>query len=170
MKYSTSTKNYDTGDVVMAGIIIAIVSILTLYFVSFIYDLPVFDTLFLVLKIPFWVVLLITCIFIALITYIFSRKEDKEHNITGIGRGHYFGVNWEWNYLYYEDRYLPYMFKPICPICQKEMCKMISSERQGLQFRCIACDDMTSNVIPLSNTELDDFMGTIVSPPKKPEV
>lgn len=35
---------------------------------------------------------------------------------------------------------------------------MISSEHQGLQFRCIACDDMTSNVIPLSNTELDDFI------------
>ncbi|HIF9070257.1 TPA: hypothetical protein ACX6QT_002938 [Photobacterium damselae] len=46
---------------------------------------------------------------------------------------------------------------------------MISSERQGLQFRCIAYDDMTSNVTPLSNTELDDFMGTIVSPPKKLE-
>lgn len=80
MKYSTSTKNYDTGDVVMAGIIIAIVSILKLYFVSFIYDLSVFDALFLVLKIPFWVVLLITCIFIALITYIFPEK--KVRNIT----------------------------------------------------------------------------------------
>ncbi|MGI2800807.1 zf-TFIIB domain-containing protein [Photobacterium damselae subsp. damselae] len=169
MRDSTSTKSYDVGDVVMAGVIIAVLVILSLYIISFIYDLSVFDFLFLTLRIPLWVVLSFIAAVISLIVFIFSRQKKEEHNITGIGKGYYFGVNWEWSYLYYENRYIPYMFKPICPKCQCEMSKVTSLDGGDLQFKCSSCDGINSNVIHLNRNDLDDFMGTIVSSSDKKE-
>lgn len=100
--------------------------------------------------------------------YFLSSKKE-EHNITGIGKGYYFGVNWEWSYLYYENRYIPYMFKPICPKCQCEMSKVTSLDGGDLQFKCSSCDGINSNVIHLNRNDLDDFMGTIVSSSDKKE-
>ncbi|UKA28961.1 hypothetical protein [Photobacterium damselae] len=169
MRDSTSTKSYDVGDVVMVGVIIAVLVILSLYTISFIYDLSVFDSLFLTLRIPLWVVLSFIVAVISLIVFIFSRQKKEDHNITGIGKGYYFGVNWEWSYLYYENRYIPYMFKPICPKCQCEMSKVTSLGGGDLQFKCSSCDGINSNVIHLNRNDLDDFMGTIVSPSDKKE-
>lgn len=169
MRDSNSTKHYDIGDVVMVGVIIAVVCGLSLYITSFIYGLSIFDTLFLTLKIPIWLVLIFIFTVIPFYTLSFFNKNKKEHIISGIGKGYYFGINWEWSYLYYNDNYIPYVFKPICPKCQHEMCQISSSKDEYLQFKCSSCDDITSNVIHTNNNELDDFMGTVVSSSKKSE-
>ncbi len=169
MSDSDSKRNHDIGNIIMVGVTIAIICGISLYTINFIYGLSIFDLLLLTLKIPIWGVLLFIFSVILLIMSAFFCKKDKGHNITGIGRGYYFGVNWEWSYLYYENRYIPYMFKPICPKCQCEMSKVTSLGGGDLQFKCSSCDGINSNVIHLNRNDLDDFMGTIVSPSDKKE-
>lgn len=49
------------------------------------------------------------------------------------------------------------------------MSKVTSLGGGDLQFKCSSCDGINSNVIHLNRNDLDDFMGTIVSPSDKKE-